>query len=123
MRSPDRTEGHRSAKAPQKTLGLWSKMRFPNRYNINFSRAISGLTGHAKTSKNIGIIDMSDDTHAAFMFGMAFGVLLSAVPWVFLGGSMMKHDLQNLAIEAKVGEYDSQTGEFKYKILEENDKK
>jgi hypothetical protein len=66
---------------------------------------------------------MSDDTHAAFMFGMAFGVLLSAVPWMFLSGSMMKHDLQNLAIEAKVAEYDSQTGEFQYKIPEGNDKK
>lgn len=62
---------------------------------------------------------MNDDAGKAFMFGMAFGVLLSAIPWVFLGGSMMKHDLQNLAIEAKVGEYDSQTGDFKYKIMDE----
>ena len=85
--------------------------------------AISGLTGHAKTSKNIGVIDMNDDLNKAFMFGMAFGVLLSAVPWVFLGGSMMKHDLQNLAIEAKVGEYDSQTGDFKYNIMDEDSTK
>ena len=66
---------------------------------------------------------LNDDTHAAFMFGTAFGVLLSAVPWVVIGGSMMKHDLQNLAIEAKVAEYDSQTGKFQYKTHEGNDKK
>jgi hypothetical protein len=64
---------------------------------------------------------MRDDTHAAFMFGTAFGVLLSAVPWVVIGGSMMKHDLQNLAIEAKVAEYDSQTGKFKYNITEDKE--
>jgi hypothetical protein len=55
------------------------------------------------------------------MFGTAFGVLLSAVPWVVIGGSMMKHDLQNLAIEAKVAEYDSQTGKFKYNITEDKE--
>lgn len=97
-------------------------MRFRNRYNINFSRAISGLTGHAKTSKNIGVIDMSDDLGKSFGFGIVFGVLLSAVPWVMLGGWMMKHDLQQVAIEAKVGEYDSQTGVFKYKVIEGDDK-
>lgn len=98
-------------------------MNFWTRYNINFSRAILSLTGHAKTSKNIGVFNMSDDLNKAFMFGMAFGVLLSAVPWVFLGGSMMKHDLQNLAIEAKVAEYDSQTGKFKYIIMDEDSTK
>ena len=95
-------------------------MRFRNRYNINFSVAISGLTGHAKTSKNIGVFNMNDDLNKAFMFGMAFGVLLSAVPWVFLGGWIMKQDLQRVAIEAKIGEYDSQTGEFQYKIMDED---
>ena len=61
---------------------------------------------------------MSDDMNKAFGYGFFFGVLLSAVPWVFLGGWMMKHDLQQVAIEAKVAEYDSQTGVFQYKILE-----
>jgi hypothetical protein len=66
---------------------------------------------------------MSDDLGNAFLFGMGFGVLLSAVPWVFLGGQMMKHDLQQVAIEAKVAEYDSQTGVFQYKTMEEDGKK
>ena len=38
-----------------------------HRYNINFSVAISGLTGHAKTSKNIGVIDMTDNQKANFV--------------------------------------------------------
>lgn len=97
-------------------------MNFWTRYNINFSVAISGLTGHAKTSKNIGVFDMSDDVDKAFLAGTAFGVLLSAVPWVFLGGSMMKHGLRQEAIKAKIGEYDSQTGVFQYKILKGDDK-
>jgi hypothetical protein len=63
---------------------------------------------------------MNDDMNKAFWCGMGFGVLLSAVPWVMLGGWMMKHDLQQVAIEAKVAEYDSQTGEFKYKIVDED---
>lgn len=66
---------------------------------------------------------MSDDLGNAFLFGIVFGVLLSAVPWVFLGGQMMKHDLQQLAIEAKVGEYNPQTGVFQYKTMEEDGKK
>lgn len=66
---------------------------------------------------------MSDDLNKAFMFGTAFGVLLSAVPWVMLGGLIMKHDFQQVAIEAKIAEYDSVTGEFQYKIPEENNKK
>ena len=66
---------------------------------------------------------MNDDLGESFGFGIVFGVLLSAVPWVFLGGQMMKHNLQQAAIEAKVGEYDSQTGVFQYKKVEEDGKK
>jgi hypothetical protein len=60
------------------------------------------LTGHAKTSKNIGVIDMNDDVNKAFGFGFVFGVLLSAIPWVFLGGFMARIDLREAAIKAKV---------------------
>jgi hypothetical protein len=66
---------------------------------------------------------MNDDMNKAFWCGMAFGVLLSAVPLVLFGGWMMKHDLQQLAIEAKVGEYNPKTGVFQYKTMEEDDKK
>jgi hypothetical protein len=66
---------------------------------------------------------MNDDLGKSFGFGIVFGVLLSAVPWVMLGGSMMKHDFQQAAIEAKVAEYDSQTGEFKYIIMDEDSTK
>ena len=65
---------------------------------------------------------MNDDMNKAFGYGFFFGVLLSAVPWVFLGGWMMKQDLQQVAIEAKVAEYDSQTGVFQYKTMEGDDK-
>ena len=98
-------------------------MNFRTRYNINFSVAILGLTGHAKTSKNIGVFDMNDDMSKAFLVGMAFGAILSVVPMVFLGGLMAKHSLQQLAIESKVAEYDSQTGVFKYKIVDEDSTK
>jgi hypothetical protein len=63
---------------------------------------------------------MNDALNKAFGYGFFFGVLLSAVPWVFLGGFMARHDLRQVAIEAKVAEYDSQTGEFKYKIVDED---
>jgi hypothetical protein len=33
---------------------------------------------------------------------------------------MARHDLRQVAIEAKVAEYDSQTGEFQYKIVDED---
>jgi hypothetical protein len=81
------------------------------------------LTGHAKTSKNIGIFNMNDDMNKAFGFGFVFGLLLSAVPWVFVGGFLARIDLREAAIEAKVAEYDSQTGVFQYKIVEEDGKK
>ena len=98
-------------------------MRFPNRYNINFSRAILGLTGHAKTSKNIGVFNMNDDMNKAFGVGFFFGTIFAALPWLFVGSWASKHDLREAAIKAKVGEYDPQTGEFQYKIPEGNDKK
>lgn len=80
--------------------------------------AILGLTGHAKTSKNIGVFNMDDDVNKAFWAGLAFGAMLSAIPMIFLGGLMARSDLREAAIKAKVAEYDSQTGQFKYKILE-----
>ena len=95
-------------------------MNFWTRYNINFSRAILSLTGHAKTSKNIGVIDMNDDMNKAFVAGMAFGAMLAVIPMVFLGGLMARNDLRQAAIKAKVGEYDSQTGDFKYNIMDED---
>jgi hypothetical protein len=58
------------------------------------------------------------DMNTAFMFGMGFGVLLTAVPLMMLGGLIMKHNLEHEAIESKVAEYDAQTGLFKYKILD-----
>lgn len=85
--------------------------------------AILGLTGHAKTSKNIGIIDMNDGMKGAFGYGMAFGVLVGAIPMIMIGSWLTEMDYKRAAIEAKVGEYDSQTGVFKYKIMEEDNKK
>lgn len=81
------------------------------------------LTGHAKTSKNIGVFSMNDDVNKAFGFGFFFGALLTAVPWVFFGGFLARIDLREAAIKAKVAEYDSQTGVFQYKIVEEDGKK
>ena len=78
------------------------------------------LIGHAKTSKNIGVFSMNDDLNKAFGYGFVFGVLLSAIPWVFLGGFLARIDLREAAIRAKVAEYDTQTGEFKYKIVDED---
>ena len=77
------------------------------------------LTGHAKTSKNIGVFNMNDDLTKAFMAGMVFGAMLSVVPMIFLA----RNDLRQAAIKAKVAEYDSQTGEFKYKIMDGNSTK
>lgn len=90
-------------------------MRFPNRYNINFSRAILSLTGHAKTSKNIGVIDMNDNQKAFtnLMFLVFFVVGL------VLGHLITSGAYKNEALKAGVGYYDAQTGDFKYKIMDE----
>ena len=95
-------------------------MNFWTRYNINFSRAILSLTGHAKTSKNIGIIDMNDDVSKAFGIGSVFGGACGVVFGMFWGGMIIKSDFREAAIKAKVGEYDSQTGDFKYTIMDED---
>ena len=95
-------------------------MNFWTRYNINFSVAISGLTGHAKTSENIGVFNMNDDVNKAFRVGFFFGTIFAALPWLFVGSWAAKHDLREAAIKAKVAEYDSQTGEFQYKIMDED---
>ena len=58
----------------------------------------------------------------AFGYGFFFGVLIGAGAWLFVGACLGKMELQRVAIEAKVAQYDSQTGEFKYKILEGDDK-
>lgn len=63
---------------------------------------------------------MNDDMNKAFWCGMGFGVLLSAVPLVLFGEFLARIDLREAAIEAKVAEYDSQTGVFKYKIMDED---
>jgi hypothetical protein len=84
-------------------------------FNYNF--------GQCPLPKNIGVIDMSDDLGNAFLFGMGFGVLLSAVPLMMVGSWLSGMEHERVAIEAKVGEYDSQTGVFQYKTMEEDDKK
>lgn len=86
-------------------------------------RPIVGLIGYAKTSENIGVFNMDYSFGKTFLVGMAFGAMLAVVPMVFLGGLMARHDLRQAAIKAKVAEYDSQTGEFKYIIMDEDSTK
>ncbi len=59
----------------------------------------------------------------AFMFGMAFGALIWAVPLMMVGSWLAGNEYEARAIESKVAEYDSQTGVFQYKTMEEDDKK
>ena len=62
---------------------------------------------------------MNDDFTKSFLVGLASGALLAVIPCVFLGAFLARIDLRENAIKAKVAEYDSQTGEFKYKIMDE----
>jgi len=98
-------------------------MNFWTRYNINFSVAISGLTGHAKTSKNIGVIDMNDDASKAFGIGSIFGGVCGVMFGMFWGGIIVKSDFREAAIKAKVAHYDPVTGDFKYNIMDEDSTK
>jgi hypothetical protein len=66
---------------------------------------------------------MSDDLGNAFLFGMGFGVLLSAVPMMMVGSWLSGMEYERVAIEAKVGEYNPKTGVFQYKKVEEDGKK
>lgn len=63
---------------------------------------------------------MDHDETKAFLVGLAFGVILTVIPMIFLGGFLARIDLREAAIKAGVAEYDSQTGDFKYKIMDEN---
>lgn len=66
---------------------------------------------------------MNDDVSKAFGIGSIFGGACGVMLGMFWGGMIIKSDLREAAIKAKVGEYDPQTGEFQYKIPEGNDKK
>ena len=70
---------------------------------------------------------MNDDMNAAFGYGMVFGALVGAVPLMqsgaMIGSWLAGMEYERVAIEAKVAEYDSQTGVFQYKIVEEDGKK
>jgi hypothetical protein len=66
---------------------------------------------------------MDDDMNKAFMFGMAFGALIWAVPLMMVGSWLSGMEYERVAIEAKVAEYNPKTGVFQYKTMEEDDKK
>jgi len=63
---------------------------------------------------------MNDDTHNAFGYGFFFGALFSAIPLMMVGSWLSGMEYERVAIEAKVAEYDSQTGVFQYKIMDED---
>jgi hypothetical protein len=63
---------------------------------------------------------MNDDMNKAFWCGMGFGALIWAVPLMMVGSWLAGNEYEARAIESKVGEYDSQTGVFQYKIMDEN---
>ena len=73
------------------------------------------LIGHAKTSKNIGVIEMTDDQKASVC---VFIMLSFCLGWI-LGYLATEEVYQNHAFEAGVGYHDPQTGTFKYKIMDE----
>lgn len=94
-------------------------MNFGTRYNINFSVTILGLTGHAKTSKNIGVFNMNDDQK-----GLCTGlVLIFFTVGMILGYIITEQVYKREALKAGVGYYDGQTGTFKYKIMDEDSTK
>lgn len=61
---------------------------------------------------------MNDDVNKAFGIGLIFGGACGIMIGTLFGAMIIKSDFREAAIKAKVGEYDSQTGEFQYKILE-----
>lgn len=63
---------------------------------------------------------MDHDESKAFLAGLAFGAMLAVIPMIFLGAFLARIDLREAAIKAGAAEYDSKTGEFKYKIMDEN---
>jgi hypothetical protein len=58
------------------------------------------------------------DMNKALWCGMVFGALIGAIPSMMVGSWLAGNEYEARAIEAKVAEYDSQTGLFKYKILD-----
>ena len=82
-------------------------------------RLILDLTGHAKTSENIGVIEMTDNQKASVC---VFIMLSFCLGWI-LGYLATEEVYQNHALEAGVGYFDDQTGTFKYKIMDEDSTK
>lgn len=63
---------------------------------------------------------MNDDASNTFWIGTAFGVLIGVMPLMIVGSWIGKWEMRNSAIKANVGYYDAKTGDFKYKIMDED---
>ena len=55
----------------------------------------------------------------AFVLGMGCWFLLTTIPLMLLGGFIMKYNIEQAAIKAKVAHYDQITGDFKFNSEEE----
>lgn len=73
------------------------------------------LIGHAKTSKNIGVFNMGNDKINVSFFCLVLGAIIGAA----IGVVVTTNALHKQALEANVAQYDPQTGDFKYKIMDE----
>lgn len=67
--------------------------------------------------KNIGVFIMTNAEDKAFGSGFFVGAVFLVVPSLILGSWLAKMDFKNAAVEAKVGEYNPQTGEFQFKKM------